>query len=128
MGTASITLVSVFILTQWSCGGKGTPQSAANRNTSVGSTESVSSAYKQIEEKIAGIVAKQVGIEAGSVDVNAPLSKQPVAADDLDAVEIVMSVEEEFNIEIKDEEVGDSITDSLSVKKLAEIVFTKKKP
>jgi len=63
------------------------------------------------------------------VDVDVPLSKQKRAADELDVVEIIMNVENAFNIEIKDEEVGESLGElgrELSVKKLAEIVSEKK--
>ena len=82
-----------------------------------------SSEYQRIVEKISGIVAKQLDLNESEVDVNLPLSKQKKAADDLDVVEITMSVEEAFNIEIKDEEVG---ARDLSVKKLADIVSQKK--
>jgi acyl carrier protein len=57
------------------------------------------------------------------VDVDVPLSKQKKSADELDVVEIIMNVEDAFNIEIKDEEVGGR--DS-SVKILADIVSQKK--
>ena len=63
------------------------------------------------------------------VVVDLPLSKQKKAADELDVVEIIMNVEEAFSIEIKDEEVGESlekISGDLSFKKLADIVIKKK--
>jgi len=57
------------------------------------------------------------------VGVDMPLSKQKKSADELDVVEIIMNVEEAFNIEINDEEIG---VRDLSVKKLADIVLLKK--
>jgi acyl carrier protein len=57
-----------------------------------------------------------------------PLSKLKKPADDLDVVEIVMTVEETFNVVISDEEVGaslDEVTKTLSIKKLADIVARK---
>lgn len=78
--------------------------------------------YQQIVERIREIVGNQLDLNAGQVDVDVPLSKQKKAADELDVVEIVMTVEEAFNIEIKDEEASKD----LSVKKLADIVSRKK--
>ena len=82
-----------------------------------------SSEYQRIVERISGIVAKQLDLNMREVDVDVPLSKQKKSADELDVVEIIMNVEDAFNIEIKDEEVGGR--DS-SVKKLADIVSQKK--
>lgn len=85
---------------------------------------------QQIVDKIREIVAKQLGVEQRTVDVGAPLSGQKVAADELDVVEIIMSVEEAFGVEIKDEEIsgpdGD-IDRGLSVNRLAQVVSGKKK-
>jgi acyl carrier protein len=53
------------------------------------------------------------------------LSKQKNPADELDVVEIVMMVEEAYQVEIKDEEVGgtlDHVATNLTVRKLAELV------
>ena len=82
-----------------------------------------SSEYQRILERISAIVGKQLDLNVREVDVDVPLSKQKKAADELDVVEIIMNVEEAFNIEIKDEEVG---VKDLSVKKLADIVSQKK--
>ena len=81
--------------------------------------------YQRIVERISEIVGHQLDLNAREVDVDVPLSKQKKAADDLDIVEIVMTVEEAFKIEIKDEEVGESFRD-LTVKRLADIVSKKK--
>lgn len=75
------------------------------------------------------IVAKQLSVEASAIDVDAPLSKQKIAADELDAVEIIITVEETFGVEIRDEEVSTPdghLEDDLSVRKLADIVARKK--
>jgi len=45
------------------------------------------------------------------VDPNLPLSGLKVAADELDVVETVMSIEEELDVEIKDEEIGDTVVE-----------------
>lgn len=78
--------------------------------------------YQRIVERISLIVGKQLDLNVREVDVDAPLSKQKKAADELDVVEIVMNVEQAFNVEIKDEEVG---AGDLSVKKLADIMSQK---
>ena len=127
-----ITALTMLIATaaiQWSCVYKTTSQNSPANNKQESASRPASSERQQIQDKITEIVAKQLGIEPGSVDVNLPLSKLKVAADELDVVEIVMRIEEELDIEIRDEEIDDAgdITQSLSVKKLVEIVSKKKK-
>ncbi|HVQ37806.1 MAG TPA: hypothetical protein VMS31_09745 [Pyrinomonadaceae bacterium] len=83
----------------------------------------------RVVESITQIVGKQLDLTVHEVDAEAPLTKQKKPADEVDVVEIVMNVEDAFNIEIKDEEVGESlekIAAHLSVKKLADIVAKKK--
>ena len=86
--------------------------------------------YEQIKKRIVDIVAKQLGIESKEINVDAPLSKQKIAADELDVVEIIMNVEDAFSVEIKDFDDDAKVKDipnAVSVKKLADIVFEKKK-
>ncbi|MDB4537970.1 acyl carrier protein [Akkermansiaceae bacterium] len=67
-----------------------------------------------ITEKVTEIIVEQLGVSADQVK---PESKmiEDLGADSLDAVELVMAVEEEFGIEVPDEEaeklisVGDII-------------------
>jgi len=56
-----------------------------------------------IQEKVAEIIVEQLGVSADQVK---PESKmiEDLGADSLDAVELVMAVEEEFGIEVPDEE------------------------
>jgi acyl carrier protein len=79
--------------------------------------------YQRIEEKIRGIVAKQLDLKVQEVDVDVQLSKLKKPADELDVIEIIMNVEEAFSIEIKDDEVSSG---NVSVKALADIVSRKK--
>lgn len=88
-------------------------------------SESASAEYQQILERINGIVGNQLDLNKNEVDVNVPLSKQKKPADELDVVEIIMNIEEAFDIEIQDEEAGKSLA-ALSVKELADIVSKKK--
>ena len=70
---------------------------------------------ENIQEKVTEIIVEQLGVSADQVK---PESKmiEDLGADALDAVELVMAVEEEFGIEVPDEEaeklisVGDIIS------------------
>lgn len=55
------------------------------------------------QEIAQGIVADKMGIEKSKVVVTASLSDD-LGADSLDAVEITMALEDEFNIQISDED------------------------
>jgi acyl carrier protein len=78
--------------------------------------------------KVRSIVANKLEVDPKVIDVDAPLSKQTSPADELDAVEIILDIEDAFKIEIKEDEVGGSapgLPDRLSVRKLTDIVIRK---
>jgi acyl carrier protein len=52
-------------------------------------------------EKIRAIIADELGVEEDSIDVDSQLADD-LGADSLDAVELIMAIEEEFDIEIDD--------------------------
>jgi acyl carrier protein len=54
-------------------------------------------------EKIKEIVVEQLGIDEDDVTMNTHLMKD-LEADSLDAVEIIMAIEDEFDIEVSDED------------------------
>ena len=60
-------------------------------------------------EKLQVIVSNQLGIEKTKVVPSADFTKE-LGADSLDVVELVMAFEEEFEIEIDDEQAGDMAT------------------
>ena len=66
------------------------------------------------EEKIKSIIAEQLGVKAEEVTPEASFIDD-LGADSLDTVELIMALEEEFGIEIPDEDaeklttVGDAI-------------------
>ena len=68
-----------------------------------------------IEAKVKDIIINELGVEAEKVTPDASFVED-LGADSLDTVELVMAFEEEFGIEIPDEDaeklqtVGDAIT------------------
>lgn len=67
-----------------------------------------------LEERVKQIIIEQLGVEAGQVTEGAKFVED-LGADSLDTVELVMALEEEFSIEIPDEDaekiatVGDAV-------------------
>lgn len=57
---------------------------------------------KEIYEKVQKIVAEQLGVDASEVTPQASFAND-LGADSLDTVELVMALEEEFDVEIPDE-------------------------
>jgi acyl carrier protein len=74
----------------------------------------MASSDKPVEERVKSIIVEQLGVEEGDV-VPAAKFIDDLGADSLDTVELVMAFEEEFDIEIPDEDaekittVGDAI-------------------
>ena len=66
------------------------------------------------DERVKQIIIEQLGVEAGQVTEGAKFVED-LGADSLDTVELVMALEEEFSIEIPDEDaekittVGDAV-------------------
>ena len=56
-----------------------------------------------IFEKVKGMIVEQLGVEEDEVKSSATF--KDLNADSLDVVELVMAMEEEFDLEISDEEV-----------------------
>ena len=54
-------------------------------------------------DKIKGIIAEQLGVEEDAITMDTHLMKD-LEADSLDAVEIIMAIEDEFEIEVPDED------------------------
>ncbi len=58
---------------------------------------------KSIEEKVKEIIVEQLGVNAEQVTPSASFIDD-LGADSLDTVELVMAFEEEFGVEVPDEE------------------------
>ena len=56
-----------------------------------------------IEEKVRSIIVDQLGVESDKVTADAKFIED-LGADSLDTVELVMAFEENFDIEVPDEE------------------------
>ncbi len=67
-----------------------------------------------ILEKLSKIVAEQLGMEQSKITMETSL-KEDLLADSLDIVEIIMQIEEQFGIEVNDE-------DALEFKTIADVV------
>jgi acyl carrier protein len=62
-----------------------------------------------IEEKVKGIVVEQLGVQEDQVKTDSSFVDD-LGADSLDTVELVMALEEEFGIEISDEDAEKVMT------------------
>ena len=75
----------------------------------------ISMSEKSIEEKVKDIIVEQLGVNPEQVTSEASFIEH-LGADSLDTVELVMAFEEEFNVEVPDEDaeklqtVGDVVT------------------
>ena len=75
-----------------------------------------------VEQQVKAIVAEQLGVKAEQVTSDASFVDD-LGADSLDTVELVMALEEEFEIEIPDEDAEKIAT----VKDAIEYIDAKKK-
>ena len=60
-------------------------------------------AEKSIEDKVRDIIVEQLGVNPEQVTINASFIED-LGADSLDTVELVMAFEEEFSVEVPDED------------------------
>jgi acyl carrier protein len=66
-------------------------------------------------DKVKKVVVEQLGVESSKIELSSSFTSD-LGADSLDAVELIMALEEEFNLEISDEDaekmktVGDIVS------------------
>jgi acyl carrier protein len=75
-----------------------------------------------VEQKLKEIVGEMLDIDPASISNSANLIED-LAADSLDQVEIVMAIEEEFNISIEEKEYADNTT----IEQIVKLIEGKKK-
>ena len=78
---------------------------------------------KEIFDKVQKIVSEQLGVDAGEVTPQASFAND-LGADSLDTVELVMALEEEFDIEIPDEAAEEIATVQSAVDYISNKVAT----
>lgn len=66
-------------------------------------------ADKEIFEKLKGIIVEQLGVEEDMVKAEATFVED-LSADSLDIVELVMAIEDEFELEIPDQAAESIVT------------------
>ena len=74
---------------------------------------------KAVEEKVKEIICEQLGVEEDDVTPNAKFIED-LGADSLDTVELVMELEEEFDISIPDEDAEKIATVGEAIKYIEE--------
>ena len=64
---------------------------------------------KTVDERVRDIIIDEMGCDLGELEGHKRLNED-LGADSLDAVEIIITLEEEFKIEIPDEDVDKLVT------------------
>lgn len=72
-----------------------------------------------VQEKVQGIIAEQLGVDEKEVTESASFIDD-LGADSLDTVELVMAFEEEFDIEISDEDAEEITTVADAIRYITE--------
>ena len=72
-----------------------------------------------VETKVQGIIAEQLGVDEKEVTESASFIDD-LGADSLDTVELVMAFEEEFDIEISDEDAEEITTVADAIRYITE--------
>ena len=78
-------------------------------------------------DKIKGIIAEQLGVDEDAVKMETHLMKD-LEADSLDAVEIIMAIEDEFDIEVPDENIINRMSGRRSCKDCGAIFHVQYNP
>jgi acyl carrier protein len=74
-----------------------------------------------LEGEIRRLVANRLGVSPKAIDPTVPLKQQPIRFDDLDAVEVLMELEDRYKVEIKDNEID---PERVTIDQLANLVRT----
>lgn len=72
-----------------------------------------------IEDRVKAVTAEKLSIDVSGISSESSFTED-LGADSLDTVELVMAFEEEFDVEIPDEDAEEITTVAQAVKKLTE--------
>ena len=89
------------------CGRFGCPGGDCGSKVRLG--KEVGKSMATVDERVKKIIAEQLGVEEEEVTLEAHFVED-LGADSLDTVELVMALEEEFEIEIPDEDAEKILT------------------
>lgn len=76
------------------------PGTASAASVGVGNSTS------PVEDFVRELLVEQLAVDRSKIDMNRPVGDAPLKADDLDLVEMVMEIEEHFDVSIPDEEMA----------------------
>src|SRR2546425_11958 len=103
-------MVSIFLITFWGllggCTGKSSTQPPVQKAQPALTSQITDSGLTAISLTIKMIVADQLRLDLNEIQVDVPLSKQKKPADDLDVMQIILTIQEKYKVELKDEEIG----------------------
>ena len=103
------TVIMALLIVSVACHRAGSP------STSQANSASPTAQQVALIDDLRKLAASQCGMREQAIDVNSPLEKQ--GCDDLDIVELVMTIEEKYNVPIPDAD-----TDGATINSLARIV------
>jgi acyl carrier protein len=68
---------------------------------------------QDVERVVRSVIAERFSVNPASIDMNAPLSDPPCKANELDVVELIMTLEEHLGVDIPDKTVEKHCPDPL---------------
>jgi acyl carrier protein len=77
--------------------------------TPIGGQEDIKAMAEPVEKRVKDIICQQLGVEEDEITPDAKFIED-LGADSLDTVELVMAFEEEFGLDIKDEDAEKILT------------------
>lgn len=75
--------------------------------------------------RVKNVIVEQMGCDEGDVAENANLSESPIGADSLDHVELIMALEETFDIEIGEDD-AEKLTTAGKMAEYVEKIYKKR--
>ncbi len=112
----ALSLTALALLTSLlaSCSQSSHSKPAPDQDVNATESKRTSSQTDEIGEKVKRIIAEQMGVATADFSLDDSLTTK-LGADELDIVELVMTVEEEFNLTIPDSEIVATNSNSVSV-------------